>query len=51
LLKHAETFRYVADYEGERVGSSEATQLVDQAAVFVETMLNEFVRPDARGEP
>lgn len=50
-LKHAETFRYVADYEGERVEPGEAAQLVDQAAVFVKTMLNELVRTDAQGEP
>jgi len=35
LLKHAETFRYVADYEGDPVELSDAQEMVEQAATFV----------------
>lgn len=35
LLKLAEAFRYVADYEGSPVELSDAEQLVEQASVFV----------------
>jgi uncharacterized protein (UPF0332 family) len=31
LLKHAETFRYVADYEGDPVELSDAQEMVKQA--------------------
>jgi len=35
LLKHAETFRYVADYGGEPVELSDAREIVEQAETFV----------------
>lgn len=35
LLKHAETFRYVADYEGGSVDAEDAQELVQQAQAFV----------------
>ena len=35
LLKHAETFRYVADYSGNPVGISDARDIVEQAETFV----------------
>ncbi len=35
LLKQAEAFRYVADYEGAPVELSDAQQMVEQANVFV----------------
>jgi uncharacterized protein (UPF0332 family) len=35
LLKHAETFRYVADYEGGSVDVKDAQELVQQAQAFV----------------
>jgi uncharacterized protein (UPF0332 family) len=44
LLKHAETFRYVADYEGSPVELGEAQKMVEQAENFVTTMQNEFMR-------
>lgn len=38
LLKHAETFRYVADYEGDPVELSDARDIVEQAETFVAAM-------------
>lgn len=38
LLKHAETYRYVADYEGEQVNLADAQVIVSQAEVFVMAM-------------
>lgn len=35
LLKHAETFRYVADYEGGSVDVRDAQEIVQQAQTFV----------------
>jgi uncharacterized protein (UPF0332 family) len=35
LLKQAETRRYVADYEGDPVRISDASQTVEQAEIFV----------------
>jgi uncharacterized protein (UPF0332 family) len=35
LLKHAETFRYVADYEGDPIELSDAENLVAQAQTMV----------------
>lgn len=35
LLKRAETFRYVADYEGDPVERSDAEEMVRQAEAFV----------------
>lgn len=46
LLKHAETFRYVADCEGDPVAHSDARQLVQQAETFVAAMQAEFVPDD-----
>lgn len=38
LLKHAETFRYVADYGGDSVEFDDAQGIVAQAEVFVAAM-------------
>lgn len=38
LLKHAETFRYVADYGGDPVELSDARKMVEQAESFVAAM-------------
>lgn len=46
LLKHAETFRYVADYEGDPVELDDAREMVTQAETFVAAMRSEFM-PDA----
>lgn len=46
LLKHAETFRYVADYEGDPVDLSDARQLVEQAETFVAGIQTEFMPND-----
>jgi uncharacterized protein (UPF0332 family) len=43
LLKHAETFGYVADYEGDPVELNDARELVGQAATFVAAMRAEFM--------
>lgn len=43
LLKHAETFRYVADYEGDPVELSDAREMVEHAETFVAAMRAEFV--------
>jgi len=43
LLKHAEAFRYVADYEGEPVELSDAQAMVEQAETFVAAMQEEFM--------
>lgn len=43
LLKHAETFRYVADYESDSVELSDARDLVEQAEVFVGAMRGQFL--------
>lgn len=43
LLKHAETFRYVADYEGDSVGLSDAREMVEQAETFVSAMRTQVV--------
>lgn len=45
LLKHAETFRYVADYEGDPVELSDAQEMVAQAETFVAAMKAQFM-PD-----
>jgi uncharacterized protein (UPF0332 family) len=44
LLKHAETFRYVADYQGGSVELSDANEMVAQAETFVETIRAELAR-------
>ncbi len=46
LLKHAETFRYVADYEGDHVELSDAQQMVEQAEAFVAAMRAQFMAED-----
>lgn len=46
LLKHAETFRYVADDEGDPVELGDARQLVQQAETFVAAMRAEFMPED-----
>jgi uncharacterized protein (UPF0332 family) len=38
LLKHAETFRYVADYEGGSVELQDAQEIVQQAQFFVSAL-------------
>jgi uncharacterized protein (UPF0332 family) len=38
LLKRAETFRYVADYEGNPVELNDAKEMVEQAEAFVASM-------------
>jgi hypothetical protein len=43
LLKHAETFRYVADDEGDPVELSDAQKMVEQADTFVAAMRAEFM--------
>ena len=43
LLKHAETFRYIADYEGGSVEQSDACVMVNQAKIFVETVREKFM--------
>ncbi len=49
LLKYAETFRYVADYEGDPVKLSDAQEMVEQAETFVAAMRAEFV-PEERND-
>lgn len=46
LLKYAETFRYVADYEGDPVELSDAQEMVEQAATFIAAMRSEFMQED-----
>ncbi|WP_374327988.1 HEPN domain-containing protein [Azonexus sp.] len=41
LLKQAETFRYVADYEGNPVETSDARVMVEQAEQFIKVIRNE----------
>lgn len=47
LLKHAETFRYVADYGGDPVALSDAREMVEQAETFVAAMQAEFMPEDS----
>jgi len=47
LLKHAETFRYVADYEGGPVELSDATDMVEQAETFVSAVRAKFMPGDS----
>jgi uncharacterized protein (UPF0332 family) len=42
LLKHAEAFRYVADYSGDPVELSDARELVEQAETFVAAVRAQF---------
>jgi uncharacterized protein (UPF0332 family) len=50
LLKHAETRRYVADYESVPVDLSDAQEMVEQAELFVEA-IRAGLRPQAGGLP
>ena len=50
LLKHAETFRYVADYEGDPVELDDARKMVEQAETFVAAMGAAFMREASSGE-
>jgi uncharacterized protein (UPF0332 family) len=43
LLKRAETFRYVADYEGNSVELGDAREMVEQGATFVASMRAGFM--------
>jgi uncharacterized protein (UPF0332 family) len=45
LLKHAETFRYVADYEGGSVELADAQNIVQQAQVFVSALRSILLPP------
>lgn len=47
LLKHVETFRYVADYAGDPVGQDDAQGIVVQAETFVATMRAHFMPKDS----
>ena len=49
LLKHAETFRYVADYEGDPVQLSDAQRMVAQAETFLVAMQVQLMPCDGRG--
>lgn len=49
LLKQAETFRYVADYEGDPVELSDAREMVRQAETFIAAMRAQFMPDDANG--
>lgn len=49
LLKHAETFRYVADYECDPVELSDARSMVEQAETFVAAMQAAFVTEESDG--
>jgi uncharacterized protein (UPF0332 family) len=50
LLKHAETRRYVADYESDPVDLGDAQEMVEQAELFVEA-IRAGLRPQAGGLP
>jgi uncharacterized protein (UPF0332 family) len=43
LLKRAEAFRYVADYESDRVALSDAREMVGQAEAFVAAVQTHFM--------
>lgn len=47
LLNRAHEMRLVADYKGDSVGPSDAREMVEQAASFVEAMRAEFM-PNSR---
>jgi uncharacterized protein (UPF0332 family) len=48
LLKHAEAFRYVADYEGDQVELNDAREMVKQAETFIAAMRAEFMLKDSQ---
>lgn len=43
LLKLAETYRYVADYEGDSVTMDDARKMVDQAVRFIASVRGELM--------
>ena len=45
LLKRAETFRYIADYEGDTIDLLDAKDMVDCAENFVSVLMAQFM-PD-----
>lgn len=47
LLKHAETFRYVADYTGDPVELSDAQAMVEQAEILVAAIRAELMKFDS----
>jgi uncharacterized protein (UPF0332 family) len=49
LLKRAETFRYVADYEGALVELDDAREMVAQAETFVAAMRTGFMPDESLG--
>ena len=49
FLKRAEEIRLVADYKGDSVEFEDASEMVDQAAIFVDAMRTEFM-PSKPGE-
>lgn len=50
LLKHAEAFRYVADYAGDRVELGDAEDIVAQAESFLAAVRAFGVRTDGNSE-
>ncbi|OIQ93997.1 hypothetical protein GALL_240030 [mine drainage metagenome] len=50
LLKHAEAFRYVADYSDNAVDLADARNMVEQAESFVAIVRSILERPDPDGE-
>jgi uncharacterized protein (UPF0332 family) len=50
LLKHAEAFRYVADYEGVPLDLSDAREMVEQAETFAAAIQAEFMPNDYRSD-
>ncbi|MDA8260286.1 MAG: HEPN domain-containing protein [Betaproteobacteria bacterium] len=50
LLKHAEAFRYVADYSDNAVDLADARNMVEQAESFVAIVRSRMERPDPDGE-
>jgi uncharacterized protein (UPF0332 family) len=50
LLKQAEAFRYVADYEGDSVQLGDARELLAQASAFVAAVLQALQEPIDPGQ-
>ncbi|MDR2015506.1 MAG: HEPN domain-containing protein [Azoarcus sp.] len=50
LLKRAETFRYVADYEGNPVELNDAKEMVEQAETFVASMRAGFMPEESNDD-
>ncbi len=51
LLKHAEAFRYVADYSDNAVNLADARNMVEQAESFVMTVRSILARPNPNQTP